>query len=410
MKLLVYEHVSGGGVAGQRIPPGVLAEGFAMLRCVVADFKASGHEVNVLLDCRVSKLNPPIEADCVLPVFYPEESENFLFYASKMYDGVYIIAPESGQILQSLVKTVEQKGNLSLNCEASAIQRAADKTILYPILENKGLLTPKTLIFDVGTNLRVVKRAIKSNLGYPVVLKPADGVSCGGLSLVKEEYQVHKAIIKIKSKSQAKSFIAQEFIKGEAVSVSLLCAGGKARAISLNKQNIHLATPDSASNYEGGAVPFDHPIKHAAFRGAENVVKSFPSLRGYVGVDLVLAHDKPYVVDVNARLTTSYVGLSKVAGFKVAEAMVRADVEKRLPAKRGISSCVCFSKVETPKPALSVFRRASQIREVVSPPFILNGSTKACSLIAGQGESMAVARFRFEEAKKRLLDIVSGGN
>ena len=191
------------------------------------------------------------------------------------------------------MNTVEEKGKLSLNCEANAIQRVADKAILYPTLENKGLLTPKTLFFDVGTDLRVVKRAIKNKLSYPVVLKPSDGVSCSGLSIVKEEPQIHKAITKIKSKSIAKSFIAQEFIDGEAVSVSLLCTGGKPRAISLNKQNIHLATPDSTSNYEGGAVPFNHPLKHAAFRAAENVVQSFSGLRGYVGVDLVLAEASP---------------------------------------------------------------------------------------------------------------------
>ena len=43
MKVIVYEYVSGGGYAGQLIPPGVLSEGFGMLRSVVADFKAAGH-------------------------------------------------------------------------------------------------------------------------------------------------------------------------------------------------------------------------------------------------------------------------------------------------------------------------------------------------------------------------------
>ena len=39
------------------------------------------------------------------------------------------------------------------------------------------------------------------------------------------------------------------------------------------------------------------------------MVESFSGLRGYVGVDVVLGQDKLYVVDVNPRLTTSYVGL-----------------------------------------------------------------------------------------------------
>jgi len=409
LKLLVYEYVSGGGYQRKDIPPSVLCEGFAMLRSVASDFKASGHEVHILLDCRVSKLSPPLEVNCVKHIFYPQEAENSLIYSSKIYDGIYIIAPETGQTLQSLVKIAEQAGALSLNCESNAIQRVADKTNLYASLKNSGLLTPKTLFFVVGSDLTEVNHAIKSQLCYPVVFKPSDGVSCGGLSLVKEEQQIGKAMAKIKTVSAAEEFVVQEFVGGEAVSVSLLCAGGEALAISLNKQNIHLATPDSASNYKGGAVPFNHPLRHVAFKAAENAVKSFHGLRGYVGVDLVLAPDKPYVVDINARLTTSYVGLSRVAGFNIAEAMVKAVAESKLPTEKKMRGCIIFSKVETPKPTLDAFQKAAQISEVVSPPFILKGTTKACTLIVGEGESSEDAQLRLEEAKKRLLTIISRG-
>ncbi len=79
MKILVYEHVSGGGYAGQDISPSVLSEGFGMLRCLVEDFKAAGHEVTVLIDSRLSKLNPPIDADCIVPIFYPNEPEKISY-------------------------------------------------------------------------------------------------------------------------------------------------------------------------------------------------------------------------------------------------------------------------------------------------------------------------------------------
>ena len=68
MKVIVYEHASGGGYAGQPIPSSVLSEGFGMLRSVVADFKAAEHEVTVLMDARLSKLNPPLNADVILPI------------------------------------------------------------------------------------------------------------------------------------------------------------------------------------------------------------------------------------------------------------------------------------------------------------------------------------------------------
>ena len=102
-----------------------------------------------------------------------------------------------------------------------------------------------------------------------------------------------KAIAKIKAESKFSHFVAQEFVEGESVSVSLLATENKALAISLNKQNITMAGPEALSSYNGGCIPFDHPLKQEAFDLAEKVVESFHGLQGYVGVDLVLAQDKP---------------------------------------------------------------------------------------------------------------------
>jgi predicted ATP-grasp superfamily ATP-dependent carboligase len=242
-----------------------------------------------------------------------------------------------------------------------------------------------------------------------VVFKPVDGVSCGGLSIVEKDAHVENAIAKIRAESVGKHFIVQEFIRGEAVSVSLLCTGAEAMAITLNKQNIQLATPEAASSYEGGAVPFDHSLRREAFTTAEKVAGFLAGLRGYVGVDLVLGEDKPFVVDVNPRLTTSYVGLSRVAGFNVAEAMVNAVLKNKLPAWKENNGFVCFSKVETPKPTVSAFQKAARVNGVISPPFPLYDNLKACSLVAGHGDSLEDARLRFEEAKKSLLNIISRG-
>jgi predicted ATP-grasp superfamily ATP-dependent carboligase len=407
LKVIVYEHVSGGGYAGQPIPQGVLCEGFGMLRSVVADLKAAGHEVTVLIDARLSKLNPPIDADCTVPIFYAKEPEKFLNNIAKINDAIYVIAPETDQTLQSLVELVEKTGKTSLNCESAAIGKVADKAVLYEKLQKNGFPTPKTLLLDLTYSLAQVKQAIKRELNYPVVFKPVDGVGCGGLSIVNRDAQVEKVVAKMKAESSSKRFIAQEFINGESASVSLLSTGKKAVAISLNKQNVTLAEPDKASSYDGGTVPFDHPQKQQALSMAEKVVGSFSGLRGYVGVDLVLAQDKPYVVDVNARLTTSYVGLRKVARFNVAEELVNAVLKGKIPTEpenRGVS---CFSKIETDKPAIGVFQKATKLGAVISPPFPLNGNAKSIALVIGEADTLDDARLHLEEAKKRLCNIIT---
>jgi predicted ATP-grasp superfamily ATP-dependent carboligase len=407
LKVIVYEHVSGGGYAGQPIPMDVLCEGFAMLRSVVADFKAAGHEVTVLLDTRISKLNPPIDADCTLPILYSHEPKNFLNSISKINDAIYVIAPETGQTLQSLVELAEKTGKTSLNCESQAIGKVADKAVLYEKLQKNGFPTPKTLTLNFTDSIVRVKQAIKHELTYPVVFKPVDGVGCSGLSIVKEEAQIQKAIAKIKAESKSTRFIAQEFVSGESASVSLLSTGKKALAISLNRQNVTLAEPNMDSSYNGCCVPFSHPLKQEALALAEKVVESFSGLRGYVGVDLVLAGQKAFVVDVNPRLTTSYVGLRKVASFNVAKALVDAILKGDLPTKPENHPFACFSKIKTSKPTIDTFQKAAKFDTVVSPPFPLEHNTKSCALVMGEGNCLDDARMHLEEAKKNLLTIIS---
>jgi predicted ATP-grasp superfamily ATP-dependent carboligase len=106
-----------------------------MMRTIVSDFKAAGHEVTVLLDGRLSKLKPPVAANCTVPVFYSKEPKKFLNNIAKINDAIYVIAPETGQALQSLAELVEKTGKVSLNCESSAIGKVSDKAVLYETLQ-----------------------------------------------------------------------------------------------------------------------------------------------------------------------------------------------------------------------------------------------------------------------------------
>jgi predicted ATP-grasp superfamily ATP-dependent carboligase len=405
LKIIVYEHVSGGGYVGQPIPPSFLAEGFGMLRCLVDDFKASGHEVTVLMDSRLSKLSPPISADCIVPVSHPEESKKFLKTIAKINDAIYIIAPETEHTLQSLVELAEGTGKVPLNCESQAIEKVADKSCFYEKLQNLGV-SPKTTSLALDEDLVNVKLAIKKELCYPILLKPVDGVGCSGLSLVKEETHLAAAIAKIRAESKTGRFIAQEFIRGEAASVSLLSTGKKAVSLSLNKQNIILENPDGISSYEGGTIPFDHWLKQEALRVSQRVVEAFSGLRGYVGVDFVLTEHKVFVVDINPRLTTSYIGLRSVEEFNVAQSLLDAVLKGTLPAKNEIEGYACFSKVETTTPSRSVYQKAAKLSSVVSPPFPLKDNPQAVSLVIGEGVNIKDATLHLEEAKKHLLNII----
>lgn len=408
MRLLVYEHVCGGGFADEQIPAGVLSEGFAMLRTLISDFKAAGHNVTTTLDSRVAKLNPPLRADYAVPVSSSKETQAKLREISQQADAAYMIAPETNGILQSLVELVEQTRADSLNCSTGAIEKVSDKAGFYDAMR-KIVPLPETSLLSVTDDLKEIRKAVRDRLSFPVVFKPVDGVSCGGVSVVKSNEQVAAAVAKIREESFSKRFLVQELIEGVAASVSLFSTGSSVVPFSLNRQEVRLETADACSSYIGGAVPFYHALRQEAFEAAEKLVESVQGLRGYVGVDFVLTDEAAVAIEVNPRLTTSYVGLRRVVNFNPAQAIVNAVLNRELPTQ--VESCgyTYFSKVETSRPTIGALQETCGMEEVVSPPFPVSKNDATSVLIASYGATLKDATARFREAKKRVLNTISRG-
>ena len=406
MRIIVYEHLSGGGYCGKPIPPMLLAEAFAMLRCITTDFKAAGHTVTVLLDSRLSSLNPPLDADFVVPIFYPNEYERFLHCIAQINDAVYIIAPETGNVLEDLLNQIEKMGIISLNCQSKAVGKVSNKSELYESLEKAGFLIPKTLIFEKAISIELLKSKI-TELGFPLVFKPIDGVGACGLSLVQDESQIGNALEKIFAESTSSRFLVQEFVEGESVSVSLFSNGTKSMAVSLNEQLIQISGVKDDACYQGGIIPFEHPLKDDAFALAEKAVSLFAGLRGYIGVDLVLTKKSALVVDINPRLTTSFVGLRTTASFNFAEALLNSIISGELPKTITFSGYSYFHKYCTQKISIESYRETLKLPAVVSPPFPLAEAEISCSLILGYGRTLKDARLAVEESKKQLDTIIS---
>lgn len=377
-----------------------------MLRTLVADFKAAGHFVSTVLDSRLATLNPPIEADCIVPAASFQEVKRAVHNISESADAAYIVAPESNQVLQSLVASIEQAGVSSLNCRASDIGKASDKAIMLKRAKEIGLSTPTTLIVNALDDVAEIKHAIYGSLNFPLIFKPVDGVGCAGLSVVNNEQQVTGAVAKVISESTSKHFVAQELIRGTAVSVSLLVTGSDVLPVSLNRQDVSLMPPEATSTYNGGQVPFDSPLKNEAFAVAATLVKSFHGLRGYVGVDLVLTGKEAVVIEVNPRLTTSYLGLRKIIGFNPAQAIINAALENKLPANNQSRGYAVFSKVKTLKPTPAALQKTYSLSEIISPPFPVPNNDTASALFLSHGATLREAKAEFHEAKKRLRSII----
>jgi tyramine---L-glutamate ligase len=407
LNLLILEYVSGGGYANQKLSSSILNEGYGMLRSLISDCKAAGHNVTALLDSRLKEYNPPNEADQTVYVMSPKEFSTKMKELTSVADAVYVIAPESGQVLEKLVQSLETSGATSLNCSIDAIKRVSNKMTAYETLKRAGLKVPETVLLDIHEKTDYIEQLTKE-LGYPLVVKPLDGVSCGGLSIIKNGGDVALAVKKVADESSSEQFIAQERVKGEAASACVISTGEEAVAVTLNRQFVTLGSPDEESEYCGGAVPFEHSMEKEAMRAAERAVEGIGGLKGYVGVDMILTDEDPVVLEVNPRLTTSYVGLRRVSNFNPAETIIDAAVRRKLPENVQTRGYSFFSKVEVPL-RRQILAETYKLENVVSPPFPVEEKT-AYALIAAASTSPEGAESAFCRAKERLLKLYSRGD
>jgi predicted ATP-grasp superfamily ATP-dependent carboligase len=408
LRLLVYEHVSGGGFCEKPIPASILSEGFAMLRTVIEDANAAGHSVTTILDSRIAELNPPLEADRKISVHSFAEAENVLQEAAENSDTAYVIAPETNGTLQNLVETIEQSATLSLNSTASAIAKVSDKALLLQQAKKIGLATPEALAFSIADKKEIIVQVVNEKLGFPAIFKPSDGVGCEGLSLVKNTNHAKAAITKI-AETASKRLIAQHLVQGTPVSVTLISNGTEATPITLNKQNVTLKTPNQNSSYNGGTTPFNSTSQNSAFATAKKLVESVNGLKGYIGVDLILTHNKPVIIEINPRLTTSYVGIRKALNLNLAQAIINSTLEHELPTNWKTAGHAYFAKVKTPNPTQKTLQESYGLPELISPPFPTPHEPSTCALLCSHGSTLRQAERDFKNAEKQLRSILCKG-
>jgi predicted ATP-grasp superfamily ATP-dependent carboligase len=405
LRILVYEYASGGGLAEEALRPDVLCEGFSMLRAFSSDLKNAGHEVVTLLDARLAAFSPPLNVDQIASVSLKETLEPTLLALSKSADAVFIIAPETNNTLSALVEMVEEAGAFTLNCAANMISKVSEKPRLHTYLTQKGIATPETLVFHVQDNVEAIFKEAQEKLGLPLLFKPADSVSCHGISIVQTIKQANKALEQIRKASANPHFLVQKFIKGIPASVSLLVEGREAIPISINRQYVTITTSGRGSSYMGGYTPLQVPDEKKVFITVKKVATAF-RLRGIIGIDLIMTDEEPVVVEVNPRLTTSYVGIRHTIQVNIAKAVVDLFWKNQLPTHIPASGVAHFQKVNVAKTSANLFLNTDDGVEVVSPPFAFPEADHACMLLSAWGKKHIEARRKLREAKKRLLNTM----
>lgn len=308
MQIFVYEWATGGGLVEEPgpLPTSLAREGAAMIGALVGDLgNIPGCQVVALRDPRMVQL---AFSNCkMVEVFSRFSHDEEVDLRASKADATILIAPEFDGILIKLARRVVAAGGKLLSPSPEFIRIAADKHRTCETLRAAGVSTPEGRVLDSDEPL-------PSDFPYPAVLKPIDGAGSQDTYFVRAAYDVPPAY--------AWPRRLERFVPGMPASAAVLCGPGGHTYLWPCKQRL---SDDGRMRYLGGELPLASGLAARARELAQRAVAALPPTVGYIGVDLVLGHNpdgsEDAVIEINPRLTTSYVGLRAAARSNLADAM-----------------------------------------------------------------------------------------
>ncbi len=295
-----------------------------MLSAVLEDLtRCPGAQISTLLDSKRSSPGYLSEHILIQRVQPAEEKDAFRALAAAA-DWSLVIAPEFDGILAERSRWVEEAGGRLLGSSPQAVQQTADKMLLSHLWSEQGVPTP---------SLECI---------YPLVCKPRFGAGSQATFLVHEEEELERARSQAHAEGWTGELMLQRYVPGFAVSVAFL--SGEGRRLSLRAVEQRLSS-DGRFHYLGGRLPLPDNLDRRARRLAQRAAACVEGLHGWFGVDLVLGDAEDgsgdMAIEINPRLTTSYLGLRRLARFNLAAAMLAIGTgSPMLPWEWGNSSII----------------------------------------------------------------------
>jgi len=223
-------------------------------------------------------------------------------------DFVWPIAPEMQGELLKITQLFEQKNQRVLSSSSNAVAICSDKLLTADYLRKRGVVTVSGVQLDEFT----------MHFQAPWVIKPKDGVGCLDSYYVTNPNEL--LLIK-KNLTDLSDYLIQPFLKGESLSLSCLFKEGKAWLLCCNRQHVMIQNGQFKLDSCTVNIDTNNEIEYQTL--INQIASIITGLSGYVGIDIIQPEGSPaLVLEINPRLTTSYVGINQAIGLNVAKTVI----------------------------------------------------------------------------------------
>ncbi len=321
--ILVFEYFTASGEKDKCIISEAEALIFALLNDLAdfdVDLVINKSYENVVKD--YENVNP-ILIDCDVIDWLADNAANF--------NRAIFIAAENNNNLYNITKILEENDVKTYTSSSDACLISSDKYETYEALPID-VPQPRSFRFKIDPkgywkraieNLHEKWQAEDPLTPLKLIIKPLVGVDCEDIVIIENIEDLSYDLEQIFPPGSR--IIVQEYVEGIDISVSLISDGKKAIPISLNQQFVELK--NNKGTYEGGKLPYESKYGQEAFEIAVKAIEAIDGMKGFVGVDLLINADEKdiysvYLLEINSRFTTPYVGLSKVANFNIGKTII----------------------------------------------------------------------------------------
>jgi predicted ATP-grasp superfamily ATP-dependent carboligase len=400
-KIFIFEFVSGGGYNQVDIPSSLFCEGYAMLRTIIEDFKKLGYQIITLLDVRISHLSRYLKTDMVKLVKPEDEFLKIYTNYVKKSTFCFIIAPEFSKHLYNLTQIAKDLNKKILSINLNGVWLGTSKLETYKYFIANKVNTPKSYKIPLKGGEMDVDFILQKfdQLGSSIIMKPEDGAGSELIYHFTTKDQILLLFERAKANFDiARSYIVQEFIDGDDLSISIINRTNSEKIndrdqiiLSINAQNVQNIDSNKDSYYLGGFTPVEnYKVLRNKF---EKILKSMDltSFQGYFGIDFIKKADNSiYFIEINPRLTTSYIGIRNILDFNPLEFLFNQHKSKFELTKVEPNKFSHFTRLELKYSGNKSFKHIMKViipkimklvPEIVTPPTALQSSNTKHKLI-----------------------------
>jgi hypothetical protein len=276
-----------------------------MLAAAVEDCRrVAGVDVRTILDV---DLRGTADWPDVAVTWVTDDEPGAFRAAAADSDFALVVAPEFDRILETRCRWAVEAGATLLGPSPQAVALTADKLALARHLERNGVPTPETILAAHAAPA----------FSPPHVIKLRHGAGSQEMMVFTEGARSDDIIL---ATAGIGEMVLQPLIAGLPASVAFLIGPRRTHALPPAEQFVSV---QGNFRYLGGQARLPASFAERAVRVARRAVDAVPGLAGYVGVDVVLGHAVDQVIEINPRLTTSYIGLRALTADNLMEILLR---------------------------------------------------------------------------------------